>query len=459
MTTYLGDFPVGATVRHKWTTNAGDGSSITRATNGAIRIYKNSSTTERSSSAGITDTEDFDATTGIHDLAIDTSNNTDAGFYAAGNEYQAVLVGAIIDGKTVNAVLCSWSIERAGGVLALLKARLPNAAPGAAGGLIVNGANTGDVSVASLTIDGELSVLDGAVISTSTSGKSAVTLTPSGDGHGIHIDADAGEGDGIYIEAGDAGVEIVGAYGIYATAGSDAFTMISTAGSAMVVSNTESASLPAVLIEGGGGGAVHYYDYVYFADGIAIERSVAGSGPGLSITGANGDASDASPQPGVLITSGFVDEMAEESSPEVALRIQGEGGGASIGCMADGHGLTLHGGTAGGSGLHVITLGGPSRTAVGVAMGVQYGQPIAGFMFRMYDTNGDPAPELTVAATRSLDGGAFGACANTPTEVENGWYTIDLANTDMQGAVVALNFAATGARDTSITLLTEPGPL
>lgn len=118
---YLGDFPVGGKVEFDWNTNAVAGESITRGTNGSIRVYKGSSATERSSSNGITDIEDFDGLTGVHHCTIDLSDNTDAGFYAAGNEYQVVLVGAEIDGKTVNAVLAHFAIERAGGVLAMLK--------------------------------------------------------------------------------------------------------------------------------------------------------------------------------------------------------------------------------------------------------------------------------------------------------------------------------------------------
>lgn len=107
----LGDFRTGATVRLMWNTNAVAGESITRATNGSIRIYKNGSTTERTSSAGITDTEDFDTLTGVHHLSIDLSDNTDAGFYASGNDYFVVLQGATIDGKSINAELASFSIE------------------------------------------------------------------------------------------------------------------------------------------------------------------------------------------------------------------------------------------------------------------------------------------------------------------------------------------------------------
>ena len=118
---YLGDYAADSTVEFKWNTRGADGASITRATDGSLRIYKDDSTTERSSSAGITDSEDFDSLTGVHHLTIDLSDNTDAGFYAAGHEYSVVLQGAVIDTKTVNAVIAHFSIERSGGILATLK--------------------------------------------------------------------------------------------------------------------------------------------------------------------------------------------------------------------------------------------------------------------------------------------------------------------------------------------------
>jgi len=108
--TNLGDFQTSAVIDFMWNSNGVNGASITRATNGAIRIYKNNSATERTSSAGITDTEDFDSLTGVHHLRIDTSDNTDAGFYAAGSTYHVVLQGAVIDGKTVNACLARFTI-------------------------------------------------------------------------------------------------------------------------------------------------------------------------------------------------------------------------------------------------------------------------------------------------------------------------------------------------------------
>jgi hypothetical protein len=69
-------------------------------------------TTERTSSNGITDTVNFDGITGVHHCTIDLSDNTDAGFYSAGSDYFVVLVGAVIDGQTVNATLAQFSIGK-----------------------------------------------------------------------------------------------------------------------------------------------------------------------------------------------------------------------------------------------------------------------------------------------------------------------------------------------------------
>lgn len=84
-----------------------DGSSITRATNGSILVYKGNSVTQ--STSGITDTEDFDGLTGVHHCRITTAS--DAAFYASGNDFTVVLNAATIDGKAVNAVLAHFSIQ------------------------------------------------------------------------------------------------------------------------------------------------------------------------------------------------------------------------------------------------------------------------------------------------------------------------------------------------------------
>ncbi len=113
--TYYGDFATGSVVQIPFNSSAADGTSITLATNGTIRVYKGSSTTQRTSANGITFTEDFDtadtAAVGIHMIAIDLSDNSDAGFYAAGNNYHVAVTGMVIDGVTVSAWVGSFSIQ------------------------------------------------------------------------------------------------------------------------------------------------------------------------------------------------------------------------------------------------------------------------------------------------------------------------------------------------------------
>lgn len=81
---------------------------------------------------------------------------------------------------------------------------------------------------------------------------------------------------------------------------------------------------------------------------------------------------------------------------------------------------------------------------------------LAGFTFVMTDaTTHAPKTGLTVAATRSLNGGAFSSCANAVSEVANGVYTIDLAAGDLNGNTVMLRFAATGADDKLLEVVTQ----
>jgi hypothetical protein len=103
---YLGDYKNGSTIYFCWNTNDRNGASITRATNGSIKVYKDNNTAE--CSAGITDVEDFDSITGVHNCRIDLSADA---FYEQGHDYSVVLAGAVIDGVTVNAVIASFSIE------------------------------------------------------------------------------------------------------------------------------------------------------------------------------------------------------------------------------------------------------------------------------------------------------------------------------------------------------------
>jgi hypothetical protein len=77
------------------------------------------------------------------------------------------------------------------------------------------------------------------------------------------------------------------------------------------------------------------------------------------------------------------------------------------------------------------------------------------FTFLMVDSSGVPLTGLTVTSTRRIDAGSFAACANAATEVAYGMYTIDFANTDLNGAMITLRFTAAGASDRFIGIVTQ----
>jgi hypothetical protein len=93
---YLGDYRLAGVVYFSW-------KSI--CTGGTVQVYKDDGTTQ--STAGITDTRDFDSLTGINNCKIDL----DDVFYTAGHDYSVVLAGATIDGDSLNFVLAGFSIE------------------------------------------------------------------------------------------------------------------------------------------------------------------------------------------------------------------------------------------------------------------------------------------------------------------------------------------------------------
>ncbi len=115
---YFGDFPASHTaVCIPFDTFAAATGAPTATTNfaaGDVLIYKDGGTTERTSSAGITGSTSFDGSSGGQMIVINLSDNTDAGFYAAGHEYQ-VRVGPITaDGQTLTFWAGCFSIQRAG---------------------------------------------------------------------------------------------------------------------------------------------------------------------------------------------------------------------------------------------------------------------------------------------------------------------------------------------------------
>lgn len=117
---YLGDFPTGATIFVPFQTFNSSGASVTITGLAVtdIEVYKGASMTQRASDAGYalvdTDGIDLDTITGIHGFTIDTSDNTDAGFYAAGSDYTVVVSAITVDSQTVNFIAARFSIDNRG---------------------------------------------------------------------------------------------------------------------------------------------------------------------------------------------------------------------------------------------------------------------------------------------------------------------------------------------------------
>jgi len=179
--TYLGDFATGKTIFFPFQTFNAAGASVTLTGLAVtdIEVYKGASMTQRASDAGYalvdTDGIDLDGITGIHGFTIDTSDNTDAGFYAAGNDYTVVVSAVTVDAQTVNFIAGRFSIDNRS--TAAIKTKtdfLPSATAGATGGLFIAGTNAATTVTTSFTttFTGNLT---GSVGSATALGANAIT--------------------------------------------------------------------------------------------------------------------------------------------------------------------------------------------------------------------------------------------------------------------------------------------
>lgn len=98
-----------------------------------------------------------------------------------------------------------------------------------------------------------------------------------------------------------------------------------------------------------------------------------------------------------------------------------------------------------------------SRLASTTRISPKKNTALSNFEFLMIDNTDHLTPKtgLTVAAQRSIDGAAFGNCANSVSELASGIYKINFANTDLNGDVITFKFTATGADPNYITIVTQ----
>lgn len=408
MVSFFGDYDTTETVVIPFNTFTSDDPSasatITNLAAGDVEIHKDGSTTQRASDNGVTVTIDFDSVTGNHIVSIDLSDNSDAGFYAAGSRYQVRVEGTTVDGATINAWIGAFSIG----------CTLRPATDGRTVTVDADGhieANVVEISDDATAADNLELACDNYSATRGLSGTAlpaaaadAAGGLPVSDAGGLDLDTQIGANiDAILTDTGTT------LPGTLATIEGKIDTVDGVADAVLVDTGT---TLPATLttIEG----KIDTVDGV--ADAVLVD------------TGTTLPATLATIEGKIDTVDGIVDSILVDT--------------AEIG--AAGAGLT----EAGGTGDHLTAI--PDGT-------VNKNAALSNFTFLMVDSTDHVTPKtgLTVSGQRSLDAAAFASVSGAIAEISNGWYQFDAAAADTNGDFVAWRFTATGADDVGVSFKTK----
>lgn len=507
MSEYGGDFAIGSTVNFTITTNAATGAAVAPSSAfeaADLIIYKGSSATQRTSSAGVTMTSPFDSITGLHMVSIDTTDNTDAGFWVAAADYHVILSP---DTETVDSVavvkeVFHFSIEnRSGTKLAGL------VASGTLSG--THSTTTADLGTAAPSNDiaGQTlfipthnfsRTIDSYNTSTGVATFSPATAVTLANGNQWYLFASApastGSLPGVDVKAINAVTQVTpGAAGGLMIAGSNAattFASFTVSGTTVHTGNvsfaagfniTQSTSNTAALVVTGNGtgngatftsgsGATGQGLNITSAatNGSALALTAAGSGSGLNSTGgASGKGAaftaGATGSAAVALTGGPTSGagLTITTTSGDGIQVLPTAGNALV-LTANGtskHGAVITGGTAGTSdGIKAVAgTGGVdirgaitgNITGTTSMSGASYQKNVAAndIPFVMVDSTDHVTRKtgLTVTATRSIDGAAFGSATGTVSEVASGAYVLDASQADMNGNNIIFRFTGTAA--------------
>jgi hypothetical protein len=354
---------------------------------------------------------------------------------------------------------------------------LPDAVPGAAGGVFIAGTNapvaiTGSGDALTLTSTGSngsglkatgqgtgngfninsgagnaagMVVVgngSGAGIAVTTSGGNAngIEATGNGTGDGMHLQGGAGaSADGLHSQGGGGAT----ARGIHAVGGS-------TSGAGFRA-DSSAGNTPGIQTTGNGSGA-----------GIEIDGGATGPGALINGGGTSGDGVDVATTSGdgvkVLPTAGNALVLTANGTSKHGAVVTGGTAGTSDGlkAVAGSGGVDIRGAITGNITGNLSGSVGSVTNPVHTTYQIKKNTALAAFEFPMFDsTNHNPATGLTVSGFVSLDGGAFGSLTNAVSGVASGVYKVDLAAADVNGNVITLRFTATGADDQLITFVTQ----
>lgn len=416
-----GDFSPGKTVRIAFNTRDTGGAPITLAGTPAISIYKDGSTTE--STAGVTLAVDFDSRTGLHLVTVDTS--ADGTFYSAGSDFKVVITtGTVATISVVGVCVGAFSLYNRSALRPATADRT----------LVVDAAGLADANM--------------------------VKMGPTGAGT-AQTARDIGAS--VLLSAGS------GAGQLDFTSGVVKANLVQILGTAL----TETAGLIAAAFK-------KFFNVATPTGTVnSIPDAVAGASGGLAIVGSNvGAATSVSGDVGGKVLGGGASVLSGVGVQADVEQVAGAGlathatgmvpsdvrdiAGSAVNTAAAQLGTNVVSYATGEDPASLVLATPANKLAtdangrVTTSYALHKNTAYTAFAFVMTDsTTGAPKTSLTVTAQRSIDGGAFGLCANSVTEIGNGFYAINLANTDLNGTTIALRFTATGANDTDIVLITQ----
>lgn len=370
-----------------------------------IEIYKGTSITQRSSDNGYalidTDGIDVDGITGIHGFSIDLSDNSDAGFYAAGSFYTVVVSTVTVDSQVVSFIAGTFRICAAESSAGTPKADVSHWLGTAASPPTVPGVPNVNVKTWN-----DLTTV-------------ALPLVPTTAGRTLDVSV-GGEAGVDWANVGSP-TTVVGLSG----------TTIKTATDVETDTQDIQSRLPAALVGGFMSSALGNTAHGGVAATLTLERLIAASTttnePGFKVTG-NGTA------PGVLYQGG-----------------------------ATGNGATYRGGATSGSGFYAIAPGTTGSSNYGFWAegddagayfdGGSYGAYVAGTV-GMYIARNDASAAVTFAATNA---GIDVTCGSTLVGVQVSASGGDGLN--ISGGQKGLNISGTRGNDivSLLSSFNDPG--
>ncbi len=404
MVQYFGDFAEDDSVLIPFNTfDSNDPSASVTITNLAdadIMVHKDGGLTQIVTD-GATVVINFDGITGNHMVTIDTSAHAD---YSVGSEYAVRIEGTTVDGATISAWIGAFSIERAGGALAI--AKLIQAA-------VITNAAGADVAADIIAMKAET----------------------------VLIVADTGELQADDVPGLIADVPTVAEFNARTLVAASYFDPTADA----VATVTDLTNLPSIpgnwLTAAGIAASALDGKGDWNTDKTGFSLSTAGI---LAIWHQAVSA---------IVTASTIGKLLKDeiTSARMATLTDWVDGGR-LDLLLDAIQTDLDNGTDGLGALKTLIDAVKGDTVIPEKNVAFPNLPV--FMVDSTD-HVSPKTGLTLSVTRSFDGAAFGSATGTAAEISSGLYQFDASQADMNADKITFRFTAAGADDRLITIFTR----